>query len=74
MFSMDSVSVTHEASGIFPPNMPIGTVLESNRQAGSNYWQIKVIPAAPLSTAHFAFVILNRPDSAGIVLESLSNN
>ncbi|MYF40075.1 MAG: rod shape-determining protein MreC [Rhodothermaceae bacterium] len=66
--------VTHEASGIFPPNMPIGTVLESNRQAGSNYWQIKVIPAAPLSTAHFAFVILNRPDSAGIVLESHSNN
>ncbi|MXY07019.1 MAG: rod shape-determining protein MreC [Rhodothermaceae bacterium] len=66
--------VTHEASGIFPPNMPIGTILESNRQAGSNYWQIKVTPAAPLSTAHFAFVILNRPDSAGILLESLSNN
>lgn len=66
--------VTHEASGIFPANMPIGTILESDRQAGSNYWQIKVTPAAPLSTAHFAFVILNRPDSAGIALESLSNN
>lgn len=66
--------VTHEASGIFPPNMPVGTILESDRQAGSNYWQIKVAPAAPLSTAHFAFVILNRPDSVGIALEFLSNN
>ncbi|MCY4673627.1 MAG: rod shape-determining protein MreC [Bacteroidetes bacterium] len=66
--------ITHEASGIFPPNMPIGTILESDRQAGSNYWQIKVTPAVPLSTTHSAFVILNRLDSAGIALETVLDN
>ena len=55
--------ITHEASEIFPPNIPVGTIADYQTQAGRNFWMIKIKPAAPLHTSHFAFVVLNQSDS-----------
>ncbi len=52
--------ITHEASEIFPPNIPVGTVGGIQIPSGNNFLTIKLIPAAPLQTTHFAFVILNQ--------------
>ncbi|MCY4160139.1 MAG: rod shape-determining protein MreC [Bacteroidetes bacterium] len=54
--------ITHEASEIFPPNIPIGTIAGFQTQPGGNFWTIKLRPASPLHTTHFAFIILRRAE------------
>ncbi len=54
--------ITHEASRVFPPNIPVGTIASRQTMPGSNFWTIKITPAAPLHTTHFAFVVLGRSD------------
>lgn len=50
--------VTHDASEVFPPYIPVGTITAYRAQQGSNFWEIRIQPAAPLHTSHFAFVVL----------------
>ncbi len=50
--------ITHDASEVFPPNIPVGTITAYRIQQGSNFWEIRIQPAAPLHTSHFAFVVL----------------
>jgi len=52
--------ITHEASEIFPPNIPVGTVGGVHIQPGNNFLIVKLTPAVPLQTTHFAFVVLNQ--------------
>ena len=62
MIQIGQQVITHEASGVFPPNIPIGTIAGYETKPGSNFWIIKVEPATPLHTTHFAFVILSQSD------------
>lgn len=62
--------VTHEASGIFPPNIPVGTVSEVRMRPGLNAWDIEVRPASPLHSARFAFVVLRQVDEERVALEA----
>lgn len=50
--------ITHDASEVFPPNIPVGTITAYRAQQGSNFWEVRIRPAAPLHTSHFAFVVL----------------
>jgi len=52
--------ITHEASEIFPPNIPVGTIGGIRIQPENNFLILKIVPAVPLQTTHFAFVILNQ--------------
>lgn len=51
--------ITHEASGVFPPNIPVGLISAHEIEPGSNFLEIKVAPATSLHTTHFAFVVLS---------------
>ncbi len=56
--------ITHEASGVFPPHLLVGTIADFSSEPSGNFWMIKVKPSAPLHKTHFAFVVLtesNRP-------------
>jgi len=53
--------ITHQASEIFPPNIPVGTIVAVHPIAGNNFMLIKVEPAAALHTTHFVFVIVSQP-------------
>jgi len=66
--------ITHEASEIFPPNIPIGTIAGFQTQPGSNFWLVKVQPAAPLHTTHFAFVVLSHSGQVSPISETSSIN
>lgn len=65
--------ITHYASEIFPPNIPVGTIADIKTQPGRNFFQIKISPAAPLHTTHFAFVV-KRPEQADIPAELLPDS
>ncbi len=60
--------VTHEASEVFPPNIPVGTITSYRALQGGNFWAIRIQPAAPLHSSHFAFVVLRH--SAQLQIES----
>ena len=62
--------VTHEASGIFPPNVPVGTVSAVRSHPGLNAWDIEVRPAAPLHSTRFAFVVQRIIDAERLALEA----
>ncbi len=65
--------ITHDASEIFPPNIPVGTITDYRAQPGSNFWEVRIEPAAPLHTIHFAFVVLRHSGQAQITAEALSD-
>ena len=49
--------ITHYASKIFPPNIPVGTIDHHKKQPEQNFFEITIRPAAPLHTTHHAFVV-----------------
>ncbi len=65
--------ITHDASEIFPPNIPVGTITEYRARPGSNFWEVRIEPAAPLHTIHFAFVVLGHSGQAQTTAETLSD-
>ena len=62
--------VTSEFSGVFPRGYPIGTIDTVAVQPGLNELEILLRPAAPLSEAEYAFVLLETPDPEQVELES----
>lgn len=66
--------ITHEASEVFPPNLPVGTIADYRTQPGKNFWEIRVKPAAPLHTSHFAFVVLAHSSQPQTANETLQTN
>lgn len=62
--------VTSRASGIFPPNYAIGSIVSVVSRPGENLLDIYVQPAASISTANHAFVILEQPDEERVALEA----
>ncbi len=51
--------ITHEASGVFPPHLLVGTIADYTSEPSRNFWMIKVKPSAPLHKTHFAFVVVS---------------
>jgi len=61
--------VTSGHSGVFPPGHAIGRVDSVAQRPGRNELRIFLRPAAPLSEADYAFVILRTPDPEQAALE-----
>ena len=66
--------ITHQASEIFPPNIPVGTIEAVHSRPGNNFLLIKVEPAAALHTTHFVFVIVSQPVHLSSTSESAPAN
>ncbi|MCX7819080.1 MAG: rod shape-determining protein MreC [Kiritimatiellae bacterium] len=49
--------VTSGLGGVFPPNLPVGTVLSAQRDASGLYRQAEVLPRADLGRIRRAFVL-----------------
>ena len=62
--------VTSRASGIFPPDYAIGSIVSVVNRPGENLLDIYVEPAASISTATHAFVILRQQDEERATLEA----
>lgn len=62
--------VTSGYSGVFPPGLPVGVVDSVSPRTGRNELSVTVTPAASLSTAEHAFVILRKPDPERLALEN----
>lgn len=62
--------VTSGVSGVFPPSYVIGTIDSIASQPARNAYDIYVKPAAPLSSAAYAFVVLTHPDPERLELEA----
>lgn len=62
--------VTSGYSGVFPPGLPVGVVDSVSSRTGRNELSVTVTPAASLSTAEHAFVILKKPDPERLALEN----
>ena len=54
--------VTSGYSGVFPPGLPIGTVDSVSSRTGRNELTVFVQPASSITTAEYAFVVLERPE------------
>jgi rod shape-determining protein MreC len=54
--------VTSGYSGVFPPGLPLGVVDSVSSRTGRNELSVFFRPAASLSNAEHAFVVLQRPD------------
>ncbi len=61
--------VTSGFSGTFPPGYPIGVVDSIATATGRNALSIYLLPAAPISNAEHAFVLLLQPDPERLALE-----
>src|SRR5690606_611311 len=61
--------VTSGFSETFPAGYPIGVVDSISSATGRNALSIYLLPAAPISNAEHAFVVLQRPDPERIELE-----
>ncbi len=66
--------ITHQASEIFPPNIPVGTIVAVHTRPGNNFLLLKVEPAAALHTTHFVFVIVSQPVHLSTASEPVSVN
>ena len=62
--------VTSRASGIFPPDYAIGSIVSVVNRPGENLLDIYVQPAASISTTNHAFVILRQHDQERTALEA----
>ncbi len=61
--------VTSGYSGVFPPGLPVGVVDSVSSRTGRNELTIFLTPAATLSSAEHAFVVLSKPDPERLNLE-----
>ncbi len=61
--------VTSGYSGVFPPGLPIGTVDSVSARTGRNELTVFVRPAASISSAEYAFVILQKPEPERLELD-----
>lgn len=61
--------VTSGHSGVFPPGRAIGRVDSVARRPGRNELLVYLTPAAPLTEADYAFVVLRTPDGERVALE-----
>lgn len=62
--------VTSGYSGVFPAGLAVGVVDSVSSRTGRNELSVTVTPAASLSTAEHAFVILRKPDPERLALEN----
>lgn len=62
--------VTSGYSGVFPPGVPVGTIDSVSSRTGRNELSVFLNPAASLSTAEHAFVVLRKPDPERLSLEA----
>lgn len=62
--------VTSGYSGVFPPGLPVGVVDSVSSRTGRNELTVFLSPAALLSTAEHAFVVLRRPDPERLNIEA----
>lgn len=62
--------VTSGYSGVFPPGLPVGVVDSVSARTGRNELSVFLRPAASLSSAEHAFVILRKPDPERLNLEA----
>jgi rod shape-determining protein MreC len=62
--------VTSGFSGTFPPGYPVGVVDSISAATGRNALSIYVLPAAPISNAEHAFVILQLPEPELLELQT----
>lgn len=51
--------VTSGSSAIFPPNIPVGTIVEINKPEGEVFYQIVIEPTQPLQSLNYVYVIEN---------------
>ena len=61
--------VTSGFSSVFPPGLPVGVIDSVSARTGRNELSVTLTPAASLSNAEHAFVILRRPDPERLLLE-----
>lgn len=65
--------VTSGYSGVFPPGIPVGIVDSVSSRTGRNELSVYLLPAASLSTAEHAFVVLKKPEPERLSLEEDQN-